>query len=213
MTDDLKKFGVTGQAALPKGRAGYNRFLLLVAGLGGLSQAAGFMDLQGRIPGWLNELAFAPVDYNPVAVADEWSGDRGVGVLYFSQQAVNKLLPAAGIFLPRKMGLPERLKEVQNLLAKSDVRAAKIYETIGVYFGYAIAHYADFYDFQHLRILGRVTTGQGGVVLLAKARAVLRKEFPEVATRITLRAPDEKNRRVGRAFAAASLPSFKHQQT
>ena len=83
----------------------------------GSSQAVGFMDLQGRIPGWLNELAFAPVDYNPAAVADEWSGDRGVGALYFSQQAVNKLLPAAKISLPKKMGLPERLKEVQNLMA------------------------------------------------------------------------------------------------
>src|SRR6185312_3172741 len=102
----------------------------------GSSQAAGFMDLQGRIPGWLNELAFAPVDYNPAAAADEWSGDTGVGALYFSQQAVNKLLPAAKISLPAKMGLPERLKEVQELMAKGDGRAAKIYETIGVYFGY-----------------------------------------------------------------------------
>src|SRR5665213_1902359 len=125
----------------------------------GSSQAVGFMDLQGRISGWLNELAFAPVDYNPAAAADEWSGDVGVGALYFSQQAVNKLLPPAKISLPRKMGLPERLKEVQALMAKGDSRAAKIYETIGVYFGYAIAHYADFYDFRHLLILGRVTTG------------------------------------------------------
>jgi predicted NBD/HSP70 family sugar kinase len=176
----------------------------------GSSQAVGFMDLQGRIPGWLNELAFAPVDYNPLAAADEWSGDRGVGALYFSQQAVNKLLPAASIFLPKKMGLPERLKEVQNLMATGDVRAVKIYETIGVYFGYAIAHYADFYDFRHLLVLGRVTTGQGGDVLLAKAREVLRKEFPEVAARIELHVPDEKNRRVGQAVAAASLPRFKH---
>ena len=114
----------------------------------GSSQAAGFMDPHGRIPGWLNELAFAPVDYSPQAAMDEWSGDKGTGVLYFSQQAVNKLLPAARISLPEKMGLPERLKEVQNLMAKGDGRAAKIYETIGVYLGCAMAHYADFYDFR-----------------------------------------------------------------
>jgi predicted NBD/HSP70 family sugar kinase len=173
----------------------------------GSSQAGGFMDLQGRIPGWLNELAFVPVDYNPRAPADEWSGDHGTGALYFSQQAVNRLLPTAKISLPRKMDLPERLKEVQNLMAAGDARAAKIYETIGVHFGYSIAHYADFYDFRHLLILGRVTTGAGGDVMLAKAREVLRGEFPELADRIELHVPDEKARRVGQAVAAASLPA------
>jgi predicted NBD/HSP70 family sugar kinase len=172
----------------------------------GSSEAAGFMDLRGRISGWLNELAFAPVDYNPAAAIDEWSGDAGVGALYFSQQAVNKLLPAAKIALPESMGLPERLKEVQGLMAKGDDRAARIYETIGVYFGYAIAQYADFYDFRHLLVLGRVTTGRGGDIVLAKAREILRKEFPVMAARIELHVPDEKSRRVGQAVAAASLP-------
>ena len=175
----------------------------------GSSQAAGFMDRQGGIPGWLNELAFAPVDYNPAAAADEWSGDRGVGVMYFSQQAVNKLLPAAGISLSEKMGLPERLKEVQALMAKGDQRAAKIYETIGVYLGYAIALYADFYDFNNVLILGRVTTGKGGDIVLDQARAVLKSVFPDLAAKITLHVPDEKSRRVGQAVAAASLPVIK----
>jgi predicted NBD/HSP70 family sugar kinase len=175
----------------------------------GSSEAAGFMDKKGRILGWLNELAFAPVDYNPAATTDEWSGDRGVGALYFSQQAVDKLLPAAGISLPEKMGLPERLKEVQVLMAKGDARAAKIYETIGVYLGYTMAHYVDFYDFRHALILGRVTTGKGGDIVLAKAREVLNQEFPAVAKKIALHVPDEKSRRVGQAVAAASLPEVK----
>ena len=175
----------------------------------GSSEAAGFVDQGGRILGWLNELAFAPVDYNPTAPVDEWSGDRGVGALYFSQQAVNKLLPAAGLSMPADMGLPERLKEVQNLMAKGDERAAKIYETIGVYFGYTIPHYADFYDFRHLLILGRVTTGLGGDIVLARARAVLQAEFPDVAKKAKLHVPDEKSRRVGQAIAAASLPKLK----
>lgn len=175
----------------------------------GSSEATGFMDLQGRLPGYLNELAFAPVDYNPAAVADEWSGDRGVGALYFSQQAVNQLLSAAKIKLPEKMGLPERLKEVQALMAKADARAAKIYETIGVYLGYGLAHYADFYDFRDALILGRVTTGRGGDIVLAKAREVLNLEFPALAGKMTLHVPDEKSRRVGQAVAAASLPEVK----
>jgi len=175
----------------------------------GSSEAAGFMDKKGRILGWLNELAFAPVDYNPKAAADEWSGDTGVGALYFSQQAVNKLLPAAKIKLPAKMDLPERLVEVQKLMAAGDERAAKIYETIGVYLGYSIPHYVDFYDFAHMLILGRVTTGAGGDIVLTKAREVLDLEFREVASNIAIHVPDEKTRRVGQAVAAASLPKTK----
>lgn len=174
----------------------------------GSSEAAGFIDRQGHILGWLNELAFAPVDFNPEAPAEEWSGDRGVGALYFSQQAVNKLLPAAGIELPATVGLPERLKEVQALMAKGDPRATKIYETIGVYLGYTVAHYADFYDFQHMLILGRVTTGEGGNIILGRAREVLEGEFPDLVARVALHLPDEKSRRVGQAVAAASLPEI-----
>jgi predicted NBD/HSP70 family sugar kinase len=174
----------------------------------GSSEAAGFMDKKGRILGWLNELAFAPVDYNPKAAADEWSGDTGVGAMYFSQQAVNKLLPAARIKLPAKMGLPERLVEVQKLMAAGDPRAAKIYETIGVYLGYTIPHYAEFYDYAHMLVLGRVTTGGGGDILISKAREVLAKEFPATAREIAIHVPDEKTRRVGQAVAAASLPQL-----
>lgn len=172
----------------------------------GSSEATGFMDGKGSILGWLNELAFAPVDCNPKAMPDEWSGDHGVGAMYFSQQAVNKLLPAAKIKLPRTMGLPERLVEVQKLMAAGDPRAAKIYETIGVYLGYTIPHYADFYDYSNMLILGRVTTGKGGDIVLRKAAEVLNKEFPEVAAKIAMHVPDEKSRRVGQAVAAASLP-------
>ena len=174
----------------------------------GSSEAVGYMDPEGRILGWLNELAFAPVDYNPDAPADEWSGDRGVGALYFSQQAVNKLLPAAKIKLPAKMGLPERLVEVQNLMAAGDERAAKIYQTIGVYLGHAVPHYLDFYQFGHMLVLGRVTTGEGGDIVISKAREVMESEFPDAAGRVAIHVPDEKTRRVGQAVAAASLPQL-----
>ena len=174
----------------------------------GSSEAAGYLDRQGRLTGWLSELAFAPVDYCPTAPPDEWSGDRGVGALYFSQQAVNKLLPAAGIALPAGMGLPDRLKQVQALMAKGDPRAVKVYETIGVYLGYAVPHYAEFYEIDHLLILGRVTTGDGGNIVLAKAQAVLAEEFPDLAGHVQLHLPDEKSRRVGQAVAAASLPAL-----
>ncbi|HUR47792.1 MAG TPA: hypothetical protein VMZ27_18045 [Candidatus Saccharimonadales bacterium] len=170
----------------------------------GSSQAAGFVTPQGNITPWLNELAFAPVDYNPGAPVDEWSGDYGCGVQYFSQQAVGRLVPAAKLAIPAAMALPEKLVEVQKLMAKGDAGAAAIYQTIGVYLGYAIAHYADFYDFRHLLLLGRVTTGEGGNILVQKAKEVLATEFPEL--RVSIHMPDEKEKRHGQAMAAASLP-------
>ncbi|MBJ7425031.1 MAG: ROK family protein [Akkermansiaceae bacterium] len=176
----------------------------------GSSEAAGFIDKNGNVLGWLNELAFAPVDYNPKATVDEWSGDAGVGAMYFSQQAVNKLLPAAKIKLPVKHGLPERLIELQNLMIKGDERAVKIYETIGIYLGYTIPHYAEFYDYAHMLILGRVTTGLGGDIVLSATKKVLLQEFPEIARLVTMHVPDEKMRRLGQAVAAASLPTLKN---
>jgi len=172
----------------------------------GTSLAAGYVDPDGHIRPWLNELAFAPVDYRENAPADEWSGDAGCGVQYFSQQGVARLVPLAGIKLPAEMPFAEQLVEVQRLMAEGDPRARSIYETIGTCFGYAVAHYAGFYEIRNLLILGRVTSGEGGEVILGNAAAVLRDEFPELAIR--LRTPDEKDKRHGQAVAAASLPKL-----
>jgi len=175
----------------------------------GSSEAAGYLDRHGTFRGWIDELAFAPVDFNPGAARDEWSGDAGIGAQYFSQQAVNKLLPAAGLSFPGNLGLPERLKQVQALADKGDAKARRIFETIGVYLGYTIPYYADYYDFSHLLVLGRVMSGEGGNTLLEQARKIVRGEFPELAEKVTLHVPDEKSRRVGQAVAAASLPKIK----
>ena len=172
----------------------------------GTSQAAGYVTRDGNITPWLNELAFAPVDHHPDAPSDEWSGDRGCGAQYFSQQAVGRLLASAGIECDPALPLPEKLKLVQKLMAVGDARARAIYETIGVYLGYGVAHYADFYDFDHVLVLGRVMSGAGGDVILDGAREVLAAEFPELATRILFHTPDEKDKRHGQAVAAASLP-------
>ena len=172
----------------------------------GTSTAGGWVNGEGNITSWINELAFVPVDYNPNAARDEWSGDYGVGVQYFSQQAVGRLMPAAGIEAPADMPLPEKLKQVQALMAQGDVRARRIYETIGIYLGYQIAHFANFYDLRNLLILGRVTSGQGGDLIVTGAKALLKSEFPTLAERIDLHVPDEKQKRHGQAIAAASLP-------
>jgi predicted NBD/HSP70 family sugar kinase len=175
----------------------------------GTSQAAGYVNMQGNITDWLNELAFSPVDYRDNAPADEWSGDIGCGVQYFSQQAVARLAPLADIDFPEKMPFPERLTGVQKLMSEGDERAAKIYRTIGVYFAYAIAHYAEFYEIRNLLILGRVTSGAGGELILKTAEEVLTEEFPALAKQITFRTPDEQFKRHGQAVVAASLPAIK----
>jgi predicted NBD/HSP70 family sugar kinase len=174
----------------------------------GSSQAAGYVNREGNITGWLNELAFAPVDYRPEGPVDEWSGDC-CGVQYFSQQATNRVATAAGMKFPREMGLPEKLIVLQEKINAGDPLARKVYETIGTYVGYGLAHYADFYELKHVLILGRVTTGPGGEIILSEAQDVLRKEFPELASEISIALPDEKNRRVGQSIAAASLPVIK----
>jgi predicted NBD/HSP70 family sugar kinase len=175
----------------------------------GTSTAAGYVTPEGNITTWLNELAFAPVDYNPAAPVDEWSGDYGCGVQYFSQQCVGRLLAPAGIEVDSSSPLPEKLKHVQALMAKGDERARKVYETIGTYLGYAVAHYADFYDIRHILILGRVTSGAGADVILNGAREVLKSEFPELARQVQFHVPDEKEKRHGQAIAAASLPNIR----
>ena len=172
----------------------------------GTSVAGGYVNREGNITDWLNELAFVPVDYREGAPADEWSGDLGCAVQYFCQQGVARLVPLAGIELPKDMKFAEQLKEVQKLMEAGDERAAKIYESIGVCFGYTIARYCEFYDMEKLLILGRVTTGKGGDIILAKAAEVLKAEFPELSGKVEFRIPDEKGRRHGQAVAAASLP-------
>ena len=175
----------------------------------GTSEAGGYVDPEGNITGWLNELAFVPVDFCQNAMVDEWSGDYGCGVKYFSQDGVIKLAPFAGIELDESLTLAEKLKVVQGLMKEGDERAAAIYDTIGAYFGYAIAYYAEFYDIKHVLIMGRVTSGEGGVILLERAQEVLDKEFPELAAKVQLHIPDENSRRVGQSVAAASLPEIK----
>lgn len=172
----------------------------------GTSEAGGYVDGKGNITGWLNELAFVPADYNKNAMVDEWSGDYGCGVKYFSQDAVIKLAPAAGIALDESASPAEKLKAVQKLMAEGDKRAADIYETIGAYFGYAVAYYALFYDIKHVLLMGRVSSGEGGSILHKTAQRVLREEFPALAEKITIHLPDESSRRVGQSIAAASLP-------
>ncbi len=177
----------------------------------GTSQAGGYVDEDGNITGWLNELAFVPVDANPDAAKDEWSGDIGCGVKYFSQDGVIKLAKSAGIEIDLNLQPSEKLKKIQDLLSENDTKADKIFESIGVYLGHSVAFYSNFYDIKHILLLGRVMSGQGGNLIYNKAKEVLKTEYPQIDKLIELHLPDEKSRRVGQSVAAASLPEIPAQ--
>ncbi len=171
----------------------------------GTSEAGGYIDKEGHISGYMTELAFAPVDYNKNASCDPWSGDFGVGAEYFSQDAVIRLAPKAGIELSSDLTPAQKLKKVQELLEAGHKGAEQIFETIGTYFGYAVANYAEYYDITNVQIAGRVTSGRGGDIILEKAKELLAAEFPELNDKLNLFLPGEMDRRVGQAVAAASL--------
>lgn len=172
----------------------------------GTSEAVGYVDEDGCITGWLNELAFVPVDANPDAMIDEWAGDIGCGVKYFSQDGVIKLAPRAGIELDESAAPAQKLKAVQKLMEAGDERAAKIYESIGCYLGHTLAYYYQTYGFRYVLLLGRVMSGKGGDLLMETCQHVLNDEYPELADKFQLTLPDEYFRRVGQSMAVASLP-------
>ncbi len=175
----------------------------------GTSEAAGYVTPDRKILGWFNELAFAPVDLQDDAEQDEWSTDRGVGCKYFSQDAVIRLAPRAGILLSDELSLAEKLKEVQKLAEAGHPGALEIFKSIGVYFAHTVALYSRYYDLKWLLVMGRVASGIGGDVLIAECNRVLKEEYPELAAQVTVMLPDEKARRVGQSIAAASLPALK----
>ena len=177
----------------------------------GSSEAVGYVDPKGAMTGRISELAFAPVDFNPCAPKDEWSGDYGVGAMAFSQQAVNWLAEKEGFKFPKAMKLPERLKAVQAAMEKGDAKALKVYVQVGRFLAHAIPWYNEFYDYENMMILGRVTSGLGGEVILETAKAMLKDVYPEWAEKIDVFMPDEKARRLGQSVAAAQIPVIRRR--
>ncbi len=174
----------------------------------GTSEAVGYVDADQNVLGWINELAFAPVDLQGGAMQDEWSTDYGVGCKYFSQDAVIKLAPVAGIDIPAELSLAEKLKFVQKLMEQDDPRAIAIFETIGAYLAYTTVLYSQFYNIEYMMLLGRVMSGKGGDTILRVCNEILSEEYPELAEKCSVTLPDEKMRRVGQSVAAASLPKI-----
>lgn len=173
----------------------------------GTSEAVGYVDRDGNVLGWLNELAFAPVDLAEAAPRDPWSGDTGVGGQYFSQDAVIRLAAAAGVPTDAALTPAQQLRQVQELARQGHPAARRIFRDMGVCLAHTLALYAEIYPLRHVMVLGRVASGIGGEWMTETCRRVLAEEYPQLPLEVLL--PDDRFRRIGQSVAAASLPQVR----
>merc|ERR1712217_634233 len=190
----------------------------------GSSEGGGYANADGNLLGWINELCYIRLDMNPEAPTDPWTkgAHTGMSHMYLGQRGATKLAAKAGVAVPANYVYPhpdmctikhedhaQCLKLIQKGMADpaQEPRVRKLYETVGVYLGYALAQYSEFYKIDHVMILGRVSKGAGGDLMLATAKKVLEAEFPEIPP-ITFHTADDHFKAVGQCIAAAALPKI-----
>eukprot|EP00932_Pfiesteria_piscicida_P014906 SRR837773.2682.p1 GENE.SRR837773.2682~~SRR837773.2682.p1 ORF type:complete len:472 (-),score=189.49 SRR837773.2682:59-1417(-) len=189
----------------------------------GSSEGGGYCDADGNLMGWINELCYIQLDLNPEAPSDPWTPHCGISHMYLGQRAATRLAVRGGVDLPAELrpdapdmntmkhdGHAKCLKQIQAAMKDpaKEPKVRQIYETIGVYLGYALAQYSEYYQIDNALVLGRVSTGTGGQIMLDKAKEVLMAEFPHLG-HIQFHQPDEHFKRVGQCIAAAALPELK----
>jgi len=191
----------------------------------GSSEGGGYANADGNLMGWINELCYIRLDLNPNAPIDPWTkgAHTGISHMYLGQRGTTKLAACGGIEGPDEYMYPnpamctikhenhaQCLKLIQKAMTDpaKEAQASLIYETVGVYLGYALAQYKEFYEVDHIMILGRVSKGKGGDLMLATAKKVLETEFPEYAD-IQFHTADDHFKAVGQCIAAAALPEVK----
>lgn len=211
---------VTALAAVQKIKAGN------VMGISmGSSEGGGYANADGNLMGWINELCYMKLDLNPLAPRDPWSkgAHTGLSHMYLGQRGATKLAAKAGVEGKEELMYPhpemctirhenhaQCLKLIQKAMAdpSTEPQCRKLYETVGVYLGYGLAQYCEFYKIDHVMILGRVSKGAGGDLMLEVAKKVLETEFPEYAG-IQFHTADDHFKAVGQCIAAAALPEIK----
>jgi hypothetical protein len=188
----------------------------------GSSEGGGYANCDGNLMGWINELCYIRLDLNPNAPTDPWTKGTHTGIshMYLGQRGATKLAAKAGVKVPENYVYPhpdmctikhedhaQCLKLIQKAMQdpQQEPHVRKLYETVGVYLGYALAQYNEFYKIEHVMILGRVSKGAGGDLMLATAQKVLETEFPEIP-KITFHTADDHFKAVGQCIAAAALP-------
>jgi len=212
---------VTALAAFAKIKAGN------ILGISmGSSEGAGYANKDGHLLGWISELCYVKLDLNPKAPTDPWSKGthRGLSHMYLGQRGATKLAAKGGVdgddfkdnwkyphedmCNMKHENHAQVLKLIQKAMTKPDKepKAKEIYETCGVYLGYALAQYSEFYPIDHVMILGRVSKGAGGDIMLDTAKKVLTEEFPDL--KIEFHTADDHFKGVGQCIAAAALPTI-----
>jgi predicted NBD/HSP70 family sugar kinase len=209
---------VTALAAVQKIHAGN------VMGISmGSSEGGGYANADGNLLGWINELCYIRLDLNPEAPTDPWTkgAHTGTSHMYLGQRGATKLAAMAGVEVPANYIYPhpdmctikhedhaQCLKLIQKAMADpaQELSVRRLYETVGVYLGYGLAQYCEFYNIDHVMILGRVSKGAGGDLMLETAKRVLQTEFPEYAN-INFHTADDHFKAVGQCIAAAALPT------
>merc|ERR1711963_315094 len=143
------------------------------------------MGADGNLMGWINEMCYIRLDLNPEAPTDPWTkgAHTGISHMYLGQRGATKLAAKAGVAVPENLVYPH--PDMCTILHENpaqEPKVRKLYETVGVYLGYGLAQYCEFYKIDHVMILGRVSKGAGGDIMLNTAKKVLETEFPEYAT-------------------------------
>jgi len=189
----------------------------------GSSEGGGYANKDGNLMGWISEFCYILLDLNPEAPYEPWTPHCGISHMYLGQRGATKLASKAGLDVGAEMNYnhpsmnttkhephAQCLKKIQAAIKDPALcaKATLIYETVGVYLGYGIAQYSEHYLIDHLMIMGRVSTGAGGDIMLKKAKEVLAAEFPHLM-HIQFHTPDDHFKRVGQCIAAAALPELK----
>merc|ERR1712232_1065998 len=191
----------------------------------GSSEGGGYANADGNLIGWINELCYIRLDLNPRAPTDPWSkgAHTGLSHMYLGQRGATKLAHKAGVKVPPEQKYPHKdmctikhenhaqcLKLIQEAMKdpETEPKTKELYETVGVYLGYALAQYCEFYKIDHVMILGRVSKGKGGDLMLDTAKKVLAEEFAGQGDHIQFHTADDHFKAVGQCIAAAALPTL-----
>merc|ERR1712178_540861 len=186
----------------------------------GSSEGGGYANADGNLMGWINELCYIKLDMNPNAPSDPWTNcHTGVSHMYLGQRGATKNALKIIDDLPENYKYPHAdmctikhedhaqcLKLIQKAMENDPARASDLYITCGVYLGYGLAMYCEHYKIEHVMILGRVSKGKGGDLMLETASKVLATEFPDLP-KITFHTADDHFKAVGQCIAAAALPT------
>jgi len=187
----------------------------------GSSEGGGYANTDGNLMGWINELCYIKLDMNPEAPDDPWTkgAHRGLSHMYLGQRGATKnahkicevpenyKYPHPDMCTIKHEDHAQCLKLIQKAMADTPEKASDLYRTCGVYLGYGLAQYCEHYKIDHVMILGRVSKGAGGDLMLKVANEVLETEFPELP-KITFHTADDHFKAVGQCIAAAALPTL-----